>query len=296
MDRIKVMELVRSYQVGEIPRRDFLKKGAAAVGSLAAANSLLVACAQFPNDNPPPVVDESQPAASVGLEEAGELTAGVVEYPGPNGKTLMGYLAQPSAASAQKAVIVIQEWWGLNDHIKDVVRRFAEAGFAALAPDLYDGQVTTEPDEARKLAMELDTAAAVAEIGSAIDYLTGLDTVEGDKAGIVGFCMGGGLVAQSALSLSNMGAGAVFYGRPLSTEEAKTVTAPMLGFIGTNDGITVESMEAMHAGFAESGLPNELHVYEGAQHSFFNDTRASYDADASADAWTRTLNWFNTHL
>jgi carboxymethylenebutenolidase len=291
------MELIRSYQVGELSRRDFLKRTAAAVGSLAAANALLAACAQFPNQNPPPVVDESQPAAEPGVEAAGDLTVGVVEYPATDGETLMGYLARPSDGEAAPAVIVIQEWWGLNDHIKDVARRFADEGFVALAPDLYHGAVATEPDEARKLAMELDTPAAVQEIQQAIAYLQAQEFVSSEKVGAVGYCMGGGLALQTALQDQDLGAAIVYYGSPLEPEAAQQVKAPTLTFIGTEDRIPVSGVEAMHAAFDEAGIENEFVVYDGAQHAFFNDTRPdSFDAEAAEDAWPRTLMWFRNHL
>jgi carboxymethylenebutenolidase len=291
------MKLIRSYQVGQLSRRDFLKHTAAAVGSLAAANALLAACAQFPNESPRPVVDESQPAAAPGLETEGELTVGVVEYPDTDGETLMGYLARQSDAEARPAVVVIQEWWGLNDHIEDVARRFANEGFVALAPDLYHGQVATEPDEARKLAMALDTPEAVKEIQQAIAFLQDQDFVSSDKVGVVGYCMGGGLVLQTALQEDDLGAGIVYYGRPLEPDAAKQVMAPTLTFIGTEDRIPVSGVEAMHAAFDEAGIENEFVVYEGAQHAFFNDTRASsFDEEAATDSWARTLSFLRERL
>jgi dipeptidyl aminopeptidase/acylaminoacyl peptidase len=210
MDRIHVMQLVRSFQVGEINRREFMKRTTMAVGSLAAANTLVAACAQFPNASAPPVVDESQPTVPSGLETKDNLTTGIVEYPDADGETLMGYLAYQAEAEAKPAVVVIQEWWGLNDHIKDLAHRFANEGFVALAPDLYHGAVATEPDEARKLVMELSMPEAVKEIQQAITFLLAQDYVRGDKVGIVGFCMGGGLVLQTALQEDNLAGGVVF--------------------------------------------------------------------------------------
>ena len=296
MDRIHVMELVRSFQVGEIDRRTFLKRTTAAIGSLAAANTLLAACAAFPNEEAPPVIDESQPAAAPGMETEGDLTVGIVEYPDTDDETLMGYLAYPSSGEAVPAIIVIQEWWGLNDHIKDVARRFANEGFVVLAPDLYHGQVATEPDEARKLVMELDNAEAVKEIEQAIAYLQEQDYVSGDKVGVVGYCMGGGLVLRTALASDDVGAGVVYYGSPLDPAEAGEVKAPILTFVGTEDNIPVDAIEAMHAAFTEAGIKNEYEVYDGAPHAFFNDTRESYNEQAATDAWPRTLAWFHENL
>ena len=301
MDRIEVMELVRSYQVGTMSRREFLIKATTAIGSLAGANMLLIACASTESEEPPPVVDESQPAAVPGTETDGELTTGIVSYAGLQGEELMGYIAYQANEGARPAIIVLQEWWGLNDHIKEVAQRFAREGFVALAPDLYHGVVTTEPDEARKLAMELGMGDAVGEIQQAIAYLKTQDFV-GQDVGIVGFCMGGGLVLQTAandkVSSSDeaVGAGVVFYGRPLSEADAEKVTAPILTFLGTEDRIPVSDVEAMHAVFENSGLENSYQIYEGAEHAFFNDTRTSYNEEAAADAWAQTLAWFRKHL
>jgi carboxymethylenebutenolidase len=290
------MQLVRSFQVGEISRRDFLKRSAVAVGSLAAANTLLAACAQFPNENPPPVVDEPQASTSPELEAEEELRAAVIEYPDSNGETLTGYLAYQPEREPSPAVVVIQEWWGLNEHIKDIANRFAQEGFVALAPDLYHGVVTTEPDEARKLVMELSMPEAVKEIQQAVGFLQAQEYVSSAKVGIVGFCMGGGLVLQTALQEDDLAAGIVFYGSPLKSDQARQVKAPILTFIGTEDRIPVSGVESMHAAFDEAGIENEFHVYEGAPHAFFNDTRPSYNPEASADAWPRSLKWFRDHF
>ena len=300
MDRVYVMQLVRSFQVGELSRREFLRKATLAVGSVATANMLLAACNASPTDNPPPVVEEQQPepASDDSAAAAGEVTGKMVEYQNSNGETLMGYLAQPNGDGPFPAVVVIQEWWGLDDHIKDVTRRFAAEGYVALAPDLYDGVVTTEPDEARKLVMELDMAEAVSEIRQGAEYLGGLSSVAGPKVGLVGFCMGGALTLQTALvEEDNLGAAVAFYGRPLNPDQAAQVKAPVLGLYGENDGgIGVESVEQMQTAFDEAGIENAITIYRDAPHAFFNDTRDSYRPEASQDAWQKTLKWFETHL
>ncbi len=294
MDRITLMELVRERQVGMVNRREFLIRAGALLGSAAAANTLLAACTPVAEQTPPPVVDTSQPSPEPGLSTAGDLETGIVTYDGPAGE-LMGYLARIPDEMDKPAVIVIQEWWGLNEHIEDVTRRFAEAGYVALAPDLYHGQVATEPDEARKLAMELSIGDAVAEIQAAMAYLREQDYTT-DQIGIIGFCMGGGLVLQTAVADDSVAAAVPFYGQPVSPGEASSISAPVLSFLGTQDGISASAYERMHERLEENGVPNHFQLYEGAQHSFFNDTRASYDADAAADAWDRTLSWFDEYL
>jgi carboxymethylenebutenolidase len=296
MDRIELQELVHERQVGALNRRDFLKRATAVLGSAAAASTLLAACTPVTGPNPPlPVVDSTAPPPEPGLSAEGTLEAGIVTYDGPDTAPLMGYLAAVQSDQPKPAVIVIQEWWGLNEHIKDVTRRFAEEGYVALAPDLYHGQVTTEPNEARKLAMALSMGDAVAEIQAAMAFLRAQDYTT-EAIGIVGFCMGGGLVLETAVADETVGAAVPFYGQPVSVSEAHRITAPTLSFLGTRDGISAAAYESLHEVLEANGVPNHFQLYEGAEHAFFNDTRPSYDAEAASDAWMRTLGWFDEYL
>lgn len=299
LNRVYAMQLVRSFQVGELSRRQFVQRATAALGSAAAANLLLAACQPVaPGATvPPPVVAEGD-SDSDAMEPTEGMVMEMIEYDDLDGsETLMGYLAYPDDGEAHSAVVVLQEWWGLDAHIKDIANRFAEEGFVALAPDLYHGQVTTEPDEARKLVMELDMEEAVREIQAAIDYLQAQDFVAGPQVGVTGFCMGGGLALMTALAEEDLGAAVAWYGRPLSPEQAAEAQAPILGLYGAEDGgIPVEAVEAMEAALTDAGVENEFHIYEGAPHAFFNDTRDSYTPDAADDAWPRTLEWFREHL
>jgi carboxymethylenebutenolidase len=298
MDRVYVMQLVRSFQVGEITRRAFLARATAALGSAAAANLLLAACQPVRPVTPPPVVAETAtgtPAPEA--EPVAGLTTGMVDYPDTDGETLMGYLARAEDGAPAPGVIVIQEWWGVDDHIKDVTNRFAQAGFVALAPDLYHGVVTTEPDEARKMVMALDMDAAVREIQQAISHLLDQAYVAGDKVGVVGFCMGGGLALRTGLADDRLGAAVAFYGSPLTPEEAPGLKAPLLGLYGEADtGIPVDAVQAMDESLTAAGIEHSITIYPGAAHAFFNDTRPSYHAEAATDGWQKTLTWFRDHL
>ena len=299
LNRIYAMELVRSFQVGELSRRDFLRKATVALGSAAAATALLAAC-QPVQDVPPPVVKEEAGGEGEGsgmaVASAVGLITGMANYLHRDGGDLMGYLARPEGDEPAPALIVLQEWWGLNDHIMDVANRFAHEGFVALAPDLYHGVVTSEPDEARKLIMELDMPNAVAEIQQAIAHLQEQPFVASEKVGITGFCMGGGLVLQVALVEENLSAAIPWYGRPLSPEDAAKVKAPVLGLYGAEDGgIPVAAVKAMEEAMTAAGIENEFVIYEGAPHAFFNDTRPSYNEAAAADAWPRALAWLRAH-
>ncbi|HSN78098.1 MAG TPA: dienelactone hydrolase family protein [Anaerolineae bacterium] len=296
MDRVYTMELVRSLQVGEINRREFLTRATVALGSAALASTVLAACTPVTGSTEP-VVLATQPPAATTQQAAPGVIAQMVSYPDGRGGALTGYVAQPAASGRYPAVVVIQEWWGLNEHIKDVASRFAAEGFVALAPDLYHGQVTSEPNEARKLVMELDMNAAVVEIQRGIDYLLSRPDVAGPRVGITGFCMGGRLTLMTALVEERLGAAVPWYGSPLTPAEAARVKAPVQGHYGNADGgIPVASVQAMGEALTAAGIPNEMHIYQGAQHAFFNDTRPSYDAEAAALAWQRTLAWLRQYL
>lgn len=279
MNRVQVMQLVRAFQVGQIELPQFLRRVRKLLDDPGQAEYLAEQARLSPVKHPRPVVAAAQLDGSdlVSISETDRLR---------------GYLAE--APGSTIGVVVIQEWWGLNDNIRQIADRFAEAGMLALAPDLYHGVVTSEPDEARKAVMELDTAQAVREIQAAVDYLHKQQGIRGTA--VVGFCMGGRLSLQMSLQGQQLGAAVAFYGRPLDDNQASQVRVPILGLYGSEDrGIPPESVHAMQRQIEAAGVPNEFHVYDGAGHAFFNDTRASYHQAAAADAWQRTLDWIREH-
>jgi len=208
------------------------------------------------------------------------------------------YLAEPEGDGQYPGVIVLQEWWGLVPHIEEVARRLAAEGFVALAPDLYHGEKAEEPDEARKLVMALDRERAVAEIRAAVRHLQQMERVQPRKVGIVGWCMGGALALSTAAEEEELGAVVAFYGRPLAEGDVGRIQAPVLGLYGSEDhGISTDAVREFGSRLAAHQIPHEMHIYEGAHHAFFNDTRPSvYHAEAAEDAWKRTLAWFRQYL
>jgi carboxymethylenebutenolidase len=214
-----------------------------------------------------------------------------------NGGRASGYLARPVRPGP--GIIVIQEWWGLVPHIEDVAERFAQAGFVALAPDLYHGKKTTSPDEAGKLMMSLRIDEAARDIDGAVDDVLTRPEVNSPKAGIIGFCMGGALSLYAASRNRKIGACVVFYGiHPNVKPDLAALESPVLGVYAGKDSFTPPSAVAeLDRALAAHGKRHEFHSYPGADHAFFNDTRpAVYDADAAADAWAKTLGFLKREL
>ena len=215
-----------------------------------------------------------------------------------NGGTTEGYLSVPEAGRGP-GIIVIQEWWGLVPHIKNVADRFAAAGFVALAPDLYHGRATTSPDEAGKLMMALDIAQTEKDLRGAIEHLRAHPSVTSARVGTVGFCMGGALSLYAATKNAQVGACVVFYGgHPKVRYELENLHAPVLGlYAGKDTFVTPDSVRQLDAKLKALGKPAEMHIYETADHGFFNDERPEvYNREAAADAWQRTVSFFRTHL
>ncbi len=220
-----------------------------------------------------------------------------IEYPA-NGVNGMGYLAQPVDGPTHPGVIVIQEWWGLDGHIKSIADRFAREGFVALAPDLYHGHAATEPDEARKLVMNLNREQAIKDLTGAVAHLKSMSEVTPKRFGCIGFCMGGSLTLALAAATPDIAAAAPFYAgmQPPPAELAK-IEAKMFCAFGADDaGIPMENVRKFEDALKSSDRDAVVKVYEGAPHSFFNDTRESYRPAAAKDAWEHSLSLFREVL
>jgi carboxymethylenebutenolidase len=215
-------------------------------------------------------------------------------YQRPDGKSVQGYLSEPAAAGAP-GIVVIQEWWGLNDQIRGVADRLAKAGYRALVPDLYRGKVTVEAEEAEHLMKGLDFGdAAGQDIRGAVRFLKG----GSGKVGVTGFCMGGALTVLSAVHVPEADAVVIWYGYPpLEYVEASKIRAPVLGHFATKDvAFAISGVDALEKKLRDAKVKFEFHRY-AAKHAFANETRvgknilpfAEYNAKSAEAAWKRTL-------
>ena len=220
----------------------------------------------------------------------------MVQFPFAGGNT-GGYLATPQQGSGP-GVVVIQDWWGLVDHIKDVCDRFAAEGFVALAPDLYHGKTAKSPDEAGKMMMAMRIDEAERDLSAAVQYLSTQDSTTSGKIGVVGFCMGGALSLYTATKNSNIGACVVFYGgHPKVKPDLPNLHAPVLGLYAEKDDfVTPALVRDLERDVKALGKQIDVIMYPGADHAFFNDTRPEvYNAEAAADAWQRTIKFLRQH-
>ncbi|HEV3282872.1 MAG TPA: dienelactone hydrolase family protein [Solirubrobacteraceae bacterium] len=221
-----------------------------------------------------------------------------IEFPTSAGST-PGYLAVPEAGHGP-ATIVLQEWWGVDEHVRSICDRFAAEGFYALAPDLFRGETTTEPSEAQQKMMALSMPEVEKDMCGAADYLASLPRVEGSGIGAVGFCLGGGLAVWAAATCPRITATVTYYyvmphGRP----DFSKIKGPLLGHFGTADEfIPVEAAKQLEAELSEAGVDMTFHFYEGQGHAFFNDTNrlGTYDPEAADLSWQRTVSFLRDAL
>jgi len=204
------------------------------------------------------------------------------------------YVARPETDSSA-AVLLIQEWWGINDHIRDIAGRYAGEGFLCIAPDLYRGKVVKDAQEAARLMQDLAIEDGMETIRETIAEAKQAYKVQ--KLGITGYCMGGTYALRAACEIPEFAAAAPFYGDIPPHNVLKNLKAPTLFIAGKRDGwINAEKVSALKDAAGKYNLPVEVVVYD-ADHAFFNDTRPEvYNAEAAADAWKRVLDLFRKQL
>ena len=218
-----------------------------------------------------------------------------------NGSDGAGYLARPDSGSGP-GVIVIQEWWGLNDQIREVSDRFATEGFVALAPDLYRGAVAKEPDEAGKLMMALNLERAAKDMTGAVEYLAGHDAVTSTGVGVIGFCMGGGLALWLAtLRPDQVVAVAPYYGVipwPAAQPDYAKLSGPVQGHYAEHDDMAgPAAVHALEEQLAALGKTAEFFIYPGTEHAFTNHQRPEvFHPEHAETAWRRTIEFFRANV
>ncbi|MFA7416343.1 MAG: dienelactone hydrolase family protein [Rhizobium sp.] len=269
-----------------LDRRRFMERLTLLAGSGAAA--ALIA----------PMLAASKASAAMVEENDGRLAAGDVTYPGGAGE-MKGYLVQPKdAAGPLPGGIVIHENRGLNPHIRDVARRLALEGFIVLAPDFLSplGGTPEDEDKARDLFSTLDLTAAVNNAEASRVYLAGYEQANG-QVGAVGFCWGGGLVNRLAVASPALGAAVAYYGAQPPADQVSSIEAPLLlHYAGLDERINA-GIEAYKAALEGAGKTFEIHMYEGVNHAFNNDTsEARYDKKAADLAWSRTIAFLKKNL
>ncbi len=208
------------------------------------------------------------------------------------------FVALPAGTKAAPAVIVIHEWWGLNDQIRDIARRLARQGYVAIAPDLYHGKVTDDPETAHVLVRGIEEDKALADLDGAASWLRAQSRTAKSPIGVVGFCMGGGLSLLFALHDSTVAAAVMFYGSPeTDTLKLAALKAPLQGHFGADDqGIPPARVDEFKTALKSAGKSAEIYEYAGAGHAFMHEGKPSYRPDAAKQAWARMLALFQKHL
>ena len=213
----------------------------------------------------------------------------------PNGATTAHVALPRDEDKREAAVIVIQEWWGINDHIRDIASRYAAEGYTCVAPDLYRGKLARDPEEASKLMHDLSTEDGMNTIKRTVEEVQRRYDVE--KVGITGYCMGGSFALRAACEIDTLAASAPFYGDIPDEKTLSQLKVPTLFIAGARDNwITPEKVNELKEAAHKYKLPVEVVSYD-ADHAFFNNTRPEvYNPDAARDAWQRVLNLFNERL
>jgi carboxymethylenebutenolidase len=279
---------LHDYQNGQLDRRAFLARLITLTGSMAAAHLLL---------------EKTGLAQTVLSEKESErlgIVSSEVRFPGRDDVTLDGALSTPPGAARHPGIVVIHENRGLNEHIRSVARRFAEAGFVALAPDALarvggTGSMAS-PDAAREAIGKLSPETTMDDLKAALAYLNAHPRVLRGRLASIGFCWGGARSFLLATESDLLRAAIVFYGSAPPPEKLTQVRCPVFGFYGETDERITSQVPEVARTMAQAGKQFEYKIYPGAGHAFFNDTGERYNAAAAADAWKLTLKYLNAHL
>ena len=282
----EIIDLFDKYTHAAMPRRAFFQKLTVLAGSTAAATALL------------PLLKNSYVQASIVSEDDPQLSTEWITYPGASGN-MSGYLAKPSNTTGKlPAIIVIHENRGLNPHIQDVTRRAALQGYVALAPDFLSpsGGTPEDEDQAREMINALDSQQTLHNLQATLEFLeNSSDTTS--KVGCVGFCWGGGLTNQLAVSASDLSAAVAFYGSVPALDLVPNIQSPLLLHYAGLDVRINQDIPGYEAALRTSGKEYTISMYANVNHAFHNDTnQARYNEEAAKLAWERTVAFFDHYL
>lgn len=289
----KINDVFNGYRRGEVSRRDFLKKLTIYTGSVAAAAALL----SFTNEHGAPSGEANFIPGAGGKKDKSGVATELITYPGDTGE-MKAYLARPAKKKKYPAVIVVHEIFGLNQHIRDVVQRFAREGFLTMAPDALSSLGGTPDDNGKAASMirELDGEATTKNYVAAVKYLKTHPLSTG-KVGCTGFCWGGAMTNQVAVNEPGLDAAVPYYGRTPASEDVPKIKAPILAHFAGDDARINDGIPAFEEALKKAGKEYRIFVYEGAKHAFNNDSNPErYDAEAAKLAWERTIAFFKEKL
>jgi carboxymethylenebutenolidase len=317
LDRHLAQGYLEDYSQGRLGRREALKHIAAAMGSLTVAEGLLAACqpAAKPTTQPKAAPPTAAPPAAAPAATATPVEASAegvtippddpaivgesVEFAG-QGATLLGYLARPSAEGKCPGVLICHENRGLLPHFKDLARRFAKEGYAALAVDVLSRQGGTDkvsdPGSIPSLLSSIPQEQIVQDFRDGMAYLQSQPSVRAERIGMIGFCFGGGVTWRCATLIPELSAAAPFYGSNPPLEEVPQIKAAVLGIYGEEDTRITSGAPAIQKALQDAGVTFKFIIYPGAAHAFFNDTGTRYNPEAAAGAWAETLAWYEKYL
>jgi carboxymethylenebutenolidase len=318
-----VEEFYEDYREGLLTRREFIKRVAFVTGSMAATVMTMGLVGCEPEEIPAATegMPTPQPPAAEVTATVPANTAGVTPVPGAQsplsvaegdpavessdialtsqGETIRAYLTRPVADGSYAAVLVCHENRGLTPHIRDVARRFAKAGYVALAIDLLareGGTATLDPDQVPGLLSNAAAGRHVEDFKTGFAYLQSLEYVDGGRIGMTGYCFGGGVTWDVATEIPELRAAVPFYGRGPDLAKVAKIAAAVLGVYAENDSRINAGLEALREALDAAGVTYQFNIYPGVDHAFHNDTGTRYVEEQALQAWQDTLAWFAAYL
>lgn len=314
-----IEEFYDDYREGMISRRTFIRRVAFITGSMAAAVAAMAAvgCQPIelpaatdpvpPAETPTPAASGEQPTPvpttppqsplSVAADDPA-VRAGAVTFASQDAE-ITGYLAEPAAEGVYPAVLVCHENRGLTPHIEDVARRFAKAGYVALAIDLLSregGTAANDRDAIPGLLTDAGAERHVADFTAGFEYLRTLPTVDGERIGMTGYCFGGGITWRMATALPELKAAVPFYGPAPDLEDVPNIQAAVFGVYAEQDERINAGLPPLQEALESAGITHQITVYPGVNHAFHNDTGQRYVEEQATQAWNDTLAWFAEYL